>query len=181
MTPRDRRQSNPAGQTGDDFQKIAGIGQAIERRLHDAGILTYQDLSARSPEQIAASLTDVAGLSSARIASQDWAGQAGRLAGPSASPLPSEPDQTYASFHIELLLDVDGSVRRTKVHHLQSGQDEAWPGWMKAADRTAERPRTALGSAAAGRGSRAVGRGSRSAIISHAYHGPAGSGGTLRK
>jgi hypothetical protein len=132
VTPRDPRQSNPGGQTGDDFQKIAGIGQAIERRLHDAGILTYQDLAARSPEQIAASLTDVAGLSSARIASQDWAGQAGRLAGPSASPLPSEPDQTYASFHIELLLDVDGSVRRTKVHYYQSEKsekDEAWPGW----------------------------------------------------
>ena len=129
MTPRDPRQSTPAGQAGDDFQKIAGIGQAIERRLHDAGILTYQDMAARSPEQIAASLTDVAGLSSARIASQDWAGQAGRLAGPAASPLPSEPDQTYASFHIELLLDVDGSVRRTKVHYYQSEQDEAWPGW----------------------------------------------------
>lgn len=129
VTPRDPRQSTPAGQTGDDFQKIAGIGQAIERRLHDAGILTYQDLAARSPEQIAASLTDVAGLSSARIASQDWAGQAGRLAGPAASPLPSEPDQTYASFHIELLLDVDGSVRRTKVHYYQSEKDEAWPGW----------------------------------------------------
>ena len=133
MTPRDPRQSTSADQTGDDFQKIAGIGQAIERRLHDAGILTYQDLAARSPEQIAASLTDVAGLSSARIASQDWAGQAGRLAGPAASPLPSEPDQTYASFHIELLLDVDGSVRRTKVHYYQSEKDsekdEAWPGW----------------------------------------------------
>ena len=129
MTPRDPRQSNPVGQAGDDFQKIAGIGQAIERRLHDAGILTYQDLAARSPEQIAASLADVAGLSSARIASQDWAGQAGRLAGPAAQPLPSEPDQHYASFHIELLLDVDGSVRRTKVHHHQSDKDEAWPGW----------------------------------------------------
>ena len=44
-------------------------------------------------------------------------------------PLPSEPDQHYASFHIELLLDVDGSVRRTKVHHHQSDKDEAWPGW----------------------------------------------------
>ena len=129
MTPRDPRQSSPAGQAADDFQKIAGIGQAIERRLHDAGILTYRDLAARSPEQIAASLADVAGLSSARIASQDWAGQAGRLAGSAAPPLPSEPDQHYASFHIELLLDVDGSVRRTKVHHHQSDKDEAWPGW----------------------------------------------------
>jgi hypothetical protein len=129
VTPREPRKSTSADQTGDDFQKIAGIGQAIERRLHDAGILTYQDLAARSPEQIAASLADVAGLSSARVASQDWAGQAGRLAGPAAPPLPSEPDQHYASFHIELLLDVDGSVRRTKVHHHQSDKDEAWPGW----------------------------------------------------
>jgi predicted flap endonuclease-1-like 5' DNA nuclease len=129
MTSRDPRQSSPAGQAADDFQKIAGIGQAIERRLHDAGILTYRDLAARSPEQIAASLADVAGFSSARIASQDWAGQAGRLAGSAAPSLPSEPDQHYASFHIELLLDVDGSVRRTKVHHHQSDKDEAWPGW----------------------------------------------------
>ena len=129
MTPREPRQSTSADQTGDDFRKIAGIGLAIERRLHEAGILTYQDLAARSPEQIAASLADVAGVSSARIASQDWAGQAGRLAGPAAPPLPSEPDQHYASFHIELLLDVDGSVRRTKVHHHQSDKDEAWPGW----------------------------------------------------
>jgi hypothetical protein len=129
VTPREPRTSTSADQTGDDFRKIAGIGQAIERRLHDAGILTYRDLAARSPEQIAASLADVAGLSSARIASQDWPGQAGRLAGPAAPPLPSEPDQHYASFHIELLLDVDGSVRRTKVHHHQSDKDEAWPGW----------------------------------------------------
>jgi predicted flap endonuclease-1-like 5' DNA nuclease len=129
VTPRDPRQSTPADRTGDDFRKIAGIGLAIERRLHDAGILTYQDLGARSPEQIAASLADVAGVSPARIASQDWAGQAGRLAGSAALPLPSEPDQHYASFHIELLLDVDGSVRRTKVHHHQSDKDEAWPGW----------------------------------------------------
>lgn len=129
MTPREPRKSASADRTGDDFRKIAGIGLAIERRLHEAGILTYQDLAARSPEQIAASLANVAGLSSARIASQDWVGQAGRLAGPAAPPLPSEPDQHYASFHIELLLDVDGSVRRTKVHHHQSDKDEAWPGW----------------------------------------------------
>jgi hypothetical protein len=129
VTPREPRKSTSADHTGDDFRRIAGIGLAIERRLHDAGILTYQDLAARSPEQIAASLGDVAGLASARIASQDWTGQARRLAGPAALSLPSEPNQYYASFHIELLLDVDGSVRRTKVHHHQSDKDEAWPGW----------------------------------------------------
>jgi hypothetical protein len=129
VPPRGPRTSTPAGQAGDDFQQIQGIGAAIDRRLHDAGILTYQDLAALTPEQIAARLAGVAGLSPARIASQDWAGQAGRLAGPAASPLPSEPDQRYASFHVELLLDVDDSVRRTKVHHHQSGTDEAWAGW----------------------------------------------------
>ena len=129
MPPRDPRKSTPAGQAGDDFQQIQGIGAAIDRRLHDAGILTYQDLAALTPEQIAASLAGVAGLSPARIASQDWVGQASRLAGPAAPTLPSEPDQRYASFHVELLLDVDDSVRRTKVHHHQSGTDEAWAGW----------------------------------------------------
>lgn len=129
MPPRDRRTSAPASQAADDFQQIQGIGAAIDRRLHDAGILTYQDLAALTPEQIAASLAGMAGLSPARIASQDWAGQAGRLTGCAAPPLPSEPDQRYASFHVELLLDVDDSVRRTKVHHHQSGTDEAWAGW----------------------------------------------------
>jgi len=129
MPPRDPRTSTPAGQAGDDFQQIQGIGAAIDRRLHDAGILTYQDLAALTPEQIAASLAGVAGLSPARIASQDWAGQASRFAGPATPGLPSEPDQRYASFHVEFLLGVDGSVRRTKVHHHQSGTDEAWAGW----------------------------------------------------
>ena len=129
MPPRDPHTSTPAGQAGDDFQKIQGIGAGIDRRLHDAGILTYQDLAELTPGEIATSLAGVAGLSPSRIASQDWAGQAGRLAGPASPPLPSEPDQHYASFHIELLLDVDDSVRRTKVRHHQSGTDEAWPGW----------------------------------------------------
>lgn len=129
MASHDPLKSAPADQPGDDFRKIAGIGAAIERRLHDAGILTYQDLAARSPEQTAASLADVAGLSAARIASQDWTGQARQLAGPLAPPLPSEPSQHYASFHIELLLNIDNSVRRTKVRHHQSDTDDAWPGW----------------------------------------------------
>jgi helix-hairpin-helix protein len=122
----------PADQPSDDFQQIPGIGAATERRLHGAGILTYQDLAARSPEQIAASLAGMAGLSPARIASQNWTGRARELAGPPVPPLPSEPDQRYASFHIELLLDVDDSVRRTKVHHHQTDTDDAWPGWDEA-------------------------------------------------
>lgn len=129
MAHRDPAKSEPADQRGDDFRKIMGIGQALERRLHDAGILTYQDLAARSPERIAATLSDVAGVSSARIASQDWTGQARQLAGPLDPPGPSEPSQQYVSFNVELLLNADGSVRRTKVHHYQSDTDCAWAGW----------------------------------------------------
>jgi hypothetical protein len=86
VTPRDPAQSTPAGKAGDDFQKIAGIGAGIERRLHSADILTYHDLAARSPEEIAASLAGMAGLSAARIASQDWVGQARQLAGSTGPP-----------------------------------------------------------------------------------------------
>jgi hypothetical protein len=114
----------PADQRRDNFQKIVGIGVKSERRSHDAGILTYQDLAARSPEQLA----EVTGVSAGRIASDDWTGQARRLAR-SPDTLPSEPSQHYASFHIEFLLKVDDSVRRTKVHHHQSETDFSWAGW----------------------------------------------------
>jgi len=101
-----------------------GIGAKSEQRLHDARIATYQDLAAHGPEQLA----EVAGVSAGRIASNDWIGQARRLAEPADTPS-SEPSQHYASFHIELLLDVDDSVRRTKVRHHQSGTDFIWAGW----------------------------------------------------
>jgi Helix-hairpin-helix domain len=126
MARHDRPESDHAGEPGDEFQKIAGIGSALARRLHDAGILTYNDLAERTPEEIAAILTDMGRVSVERIASQDWIGQARRLAG--AQPEPSDPGQRYASFHIEVLLDAD-SVRRTKVHDHQTDTDDTWAGW----------------------------------------------------
>ena len=127
MPQRDRPKSNPTGQAGDDFRRIPGIGPALERRLHDAGILTYQDLADRTPEEIAAALANVTGVSAERIAGQDWIGQARQLAGP--PPEASDPSQRYASFHVEFLLDPDLGVRRTKVHDHQTDTDDAWPGW----------------------------------------------------
>jgi hypothetical protein len=129
MPRRDRPQSNPAGQPRDDLEVIAGIGPALERRLHEAGILTYQDLAERTPEEIATILAHVTGVSAGRIASQDWIGQARQLAEPLPLPEPSEPSQRYASFHVEFLLDPDLGVRRTKVHDHQTDTDDTWPGW----------------------------------------------------
>lgn len=37
--------------------------------------------------------------------------------------------QRYATFVIELLLDQDGNVRRTRVQHIQTRADQKWAGW----------------------------------------------------
>jgi predicted flap endonuclease-1-like 5' DNA nuclease len=119
---RDSRNSM-AGPTPDDLQKITGIGAALAARLAEAGVTTYQELACHAPQQLAA-LTRVP---SAKIVSQDWAGQARRLAGSALT----EPDgqQKYATFHVELLIDADNTVRRTKTRHFQTDTEESWPGW----------------------------------------------------
>jgi Helix-hairpin-helix domain len=123
MPPRDHPTSNHAGQSGDDFRKIAGIGPVVAQRLQDAGILTYEDLARRATEEIAA----VAGKSSKSITSQNWIGQARELAGP--SPELSIPRQHYAAFQVEFLLESDNRVRRTKVRQHQTDVSDAWHGW----------------------------------------------------
>ena len=50
MTQHGDPQSSSTGRSGDDFRKIDGIGRVLERRLWDAGILTYRDLGQRTPE-----------------------------------------------------------------------------------------------------------------------------------
>jgi len=124
---RDDPQSKRRDKSGDDFEKIFGIGPVRAQRLWDAGILTYDDLARRTPAEIAATLADVAGISSEIIASQDWTGKARELAGP--PPETSVPRQHYAAFHIEFLLESDNRVRRTKVHHHETDARDAWPGW----------------------------------------------------
>jgi Helix-hairpin-helix domain len=107
----------------DDLQQIAGIGTALAARLTEAGVLRYRDLASRTPEQLAA----MARLPAGKITSQDWIGQALRLAGDARV----EPDdqQKYATFHVELLIDADGTVRRTKTRHYQTDTEDSWPGW----------------------------------------------------
>jgi hypothetical protein len=122
MTQRGDPQPSGAGRPGDDFRRIDGVGRRFEQRLWDAGIFTYEDLARRTPEEIAAILAPMAGISPERIASQ-----ARELAGsPPEAPVPS---QRYAAFHVEFLLESDNSVRRTKVHQHQTDARDAWSGW----------------------------------------------------
>jgi hypothetical protein len=123
MPARDRPTSNHAGQPGDDFQEITGIGSVVAQRLQDAAILTYEDLARRTPEEIA----PIAGKPAKTIASQNWIGQARELAGP--SPELSVPRQYYAAFQVEFLLESDNRVRRTKVRQHKTDVTDAWPGW----------------------------------------------------
>jgi hypothetical protein len=123
MPQRDDPKPSRTGPSGDDFQKIAGIAAVRAQRLWNAGILTYDDLAHRSPEEIAAAT----GVSAERIVSQNWTGQARELAG--TPPEASVPQQHYATFHVEFLLESDNSVRRTKVRHHQTDMRDTWAGW----------------------------------------------------
>jgi hypothetical protein len=122
MTQPGDPKSSSTGRPGDDFRKIDGIGRRFEQRLWDAGIFTYRDLAQRTPEEIAAVLAPMAGISPERISSQ-----ARELAG--APPEAPVPRQHYAAFHVEFLLESDNSVRRTKVHQHQTDARDTWPGW----------------------------------------------------
>jgi hypothetical protein len=73
------RAARATEQPGDDLTLISGIGPAAARRLEGAGIRTYSDIVASTPEELGAILAGVAGHSARRIAAGDWIGQARRL------------------------------------------------------------------------------------------------------
>ncbi len=117
----------------DEFRRLYGIGPAIERHLHNAGIRTFAQLATLSPEEIVARIP---GLSAKRIAKEAWIRQAHKLI------LKQERDrshkketavivsrQHYANFTVEFLLSDNDEVRRTRVVHIQSEDVESWTGW----------------------------------------------------
>lgn len=122
----------PAG--ADDFKLIHGIGPGIANRLYAAGICRFEQLAARTPDEVALVVADIAGMSAERIVKQDWIGQAQEFSNQPAADQPAaEPGssvrQHYATFTIELLLDEHNDVRRTRAVHVQSGVKTTWAGW----------------------------------------------------
>jgi hypothetical protein len=117
----------------DDFTLIKGIGPVLAGRLNDAGVCTYKQLAFLSPARLAEMLT---GLSAKQISSQDWNGQARKLAAKKIQPKSSQKDslkrsirQHYENFTIEFLVDEKHAIRRTRVSHIQSGDADTWAGW----------------------------------------------------
>ena len=127
-------------QPADNFQMIRGIGKATEQRLHAAGISSYADLAALSTQQIVERL-GLKGMAATNAERNDWSSQAKQLALQAAASQPaSEPIQAaapepaprrrhYATFLVELLLGEESEVRRTRVKHIQEGEQSTWAGW----------------------------------------------------
>ena len=162
----------------DDLTQIAGIGPKRAERLNAAGIWTYADLAARSADDLAALLPELTGLSTAQLdawrdRARELAGPAvagpavagPAVAGPAVTvpavtvpavtvPAQAEPvtrgsnGQHEESFLVRVLLNEDGSVRRTTVRHVGSGVQRQWPGlerdaipgFIEEAARSARRP-----------------------------------------
>jgi hypothetical protein len=123
------------GQQADDLKQIHGIGPALERRFHEAGIHKYSQIAAMTSDELAAYFTDLAGLSPRRIAEYDWVGQARKLA-ESSQEVMDDPESAlpenrlhYAVFTIELLLDGANRAQRTQILHVQSQKESVWEGW----------------------------------------------------
>jgi hypothetical protein len=130
----------------DDLTRIAGIGAKTAERLNAAGIRNYADLASRSADDLVVLLSDVAGMSSARL--DGWRDQARELATATADeparavpqgsgPEDSVPEvageapsngQHYESFVVRVLLNTDGSIRRTTAQHVGTGTERHWPG-----------------------------------------------------
>lgn len=117
----------------DDFKRIAGIGPVIERHLREAGVRTFAQLAALSPDQLADLVAHLPLLSVERIVRQDWPGRARALSREAErQPAPDDgvaPGERVARFNVELLLDAHSRVARTRAIHLPGGAEESWDGW----------------------------------------------------
>ena len=127
--------SPPASQVMDNFKLVDGIGPAVEKRLHAAGIRTYVELSRMETDRLAEIVDGMIGYSVKRIKEQDWSGQARVLAEQSEKHFPEETRAPannglhYASYTLELLLDHENHVHSMRAMHVQTRQEARWAGW----------------------------------------------------
>jgi hypothetical protein len=126
----------------DNFRLIKGISRSIERRLHEAGIMTYAKLASLKPSGISTLMGDLNGVTVKRIIKENWVEQARVL---SSRPDLREAEEETAgeeapqavqsagltSFVVELLRNEAGQTTRTKVMHIDTGHEDTWIGWQE--------------------------------------------------
>jgi hypothetical protein len=124
--------SGASEQPADELRAVRGIGRETARRLHDAGVRTFTDLSRHSPREIATK----ARVPLPRVEREDWIGQARELAERSSRTGAEGPETAIdeaehrESFVLRLTLDDDNKVIRTLVTHVRSKREAPpWAGW----------------------------------------------------
>lgn len=108
----------------DDFQRVKGVGPKISGLLRDAGITTFEQLSALSVEELTAVLQP-AGIGAERLSKQDWIGQAAELAAEERSAVPERHTFT-------LTVTADSETRdvlNCEIRHHQSDDVSRVRGW----------------------------------------------------
>jgi hypothetical protein len=136
MNVSDRNQLTANGDNlKDDLKGIPGIGSGVEARLNAAGIFTYGQLAAQTPESLVEALRGMVGITPARIARQEWIEKAAVIAGAGTTENDTQERlegsrQYYETFTIELLLADDKTVRRTRVTRVQDGDQNSWAGFQ---------------------------------------------------
>lgn len=114
-------------EVGENFEKeIKGIGEATERRFHEAGILTFAQLAEMKPTDLAPLLSGRVGITEDNI--REWIDEAKRLSKKSA-PEKVKNGLHNASFTVDLMLTENHDVRRTNVIFIQKQKKESWDDW----------------------------------------------------
>ncbi len=103
-----------------EFRTIDGIGEAIERRLHAAGVESWRQLA-----QITVALAAVRDVSSRRL--RDIAKEADRRA--DATDGESHPSEHTESFVVRVHLKNAAGVLRTHATDTRTGEEQRWQGW----------------------------------------------------
>ncbi len=115
-------------QEGDEFKLIKGINTMIENRLHKAGLLTYEQLAALSPAEIAKRVGKLTGVNVERIKEQNWVAQAHELSAQRTSPT-AGVELDNVGFVLDLFLNPRKQVQSTQVLNVKSGVGDTWKGW----------------------------------------------------
>ncbi|MDX2030681.1 MAG: hypothetical protein SF339_08425 [Blastocatellia bacterium] len=150
--PSDSKRERTAGESRsgskaprDDFKAIEGLGEAFEQWLQENfQVRTYADLGALSAQKIrsrakqagiAPSLAEIERiLAQARLLAE--AAPSAEAASPPAEEGEEKDWKEFASFMVYFERKLDGEreekrttvERRTGVHHMETGEQESWPG-----------------------------------------------------
>jgi hypothetical protein len=126
----EKEQIQTGCETVDDFKVIRGIGAGVEARMIAAGICTYAQLAAQTPETLAEALMGLVGMTPARVAQKGWIEQAAALVEAGTEPEPDETSrQHYETFTVELLVSEEKMIRRTRITRVQDGTQDSWAGF----------------------------------------------------